>query len=205
MELNSKTYGIFWEPPADLQNEIAKWKEKIRLVEPEAAYLNHFVHCTFFLLNSHQINEVDLISRLNQLCNITNPIVLEFLGWYIFKADQITNGDTLVYQIKLSPDLLNFQKSIANTALAFKVKNIEYQNSWEGLYLASFERWGFPFVGSHWVPHLSVASVKGKGLQVLNEATSINSMQPSVLLNNLALYRIEQNQHIKLKTFQLKK
>ena len=36
----------------------------------------------------------------------------------------------------------------------------------------SFDKYGFPFVGSHWIPHLSIASVKGGGKKIINEFKS---------------------------------
>ena len=71
--------------------------------------------------------------------------------------------------------IINFQKNLADSLLNFVRKPLLYHNTWEGKFKESFDKYGFPFVGSHWIPHLSIASVKGGGKKIINEFKSFTN------------------------------
>ena len=64
------------------------------------------------------------------------------------------------------------------------------------IYGIQFDKYGFPFVGSHWIPHLSIASVKGSGKKIINEFKSFtNNLNHKVNEGHLALYKITGDKH----------
>jgi hypothetical protein len=99
--------------------------------------------------------------------------------WKIFYNDLITEGDTLSVGLMPNSMALEFQRHLSESLLKFIKKPIFYKNTWEGKYKEAYDRYGFPFVGSHWIPHLTIASVKKEGKKLFDEikATTINLNQ----------------------------
>jgi hypothetical protein len=124
-------------------------------------------------------------------------------SWKIFDNDLVTQGDTL--SIGLVPNSLafEFQRNIAESLLNIIKKPIFYNNIWEGKYKESYDRYGFPFVGSHWIPHLTIASVKKEGKKLIDEikTTTINLNQRESG-GRLELFKILDDSHQLIHTWQ---
>ena len=191
-------YGIFWIPNEELNQFVESWKNRFRKVEPDAIFLNHPVHSTIFLFNALEQDESKIISRIKN-------VKINFLvdSWKIFYNDLVTGGDTL--SVGLIPNVLafQFQQDLSESLLDFIKTPLFYNNTWEGKYKESYDRYGFPFVGSHWIPHLTIASVKKEGKKLIDEikTTSINlNLKESG--GSLALFKILGDSHQLIQTWQ---
>ena len=184
-------YGIFWIPSEDLQQYVESWKNRIRKVEPDAIFLNHPVHSTIFLFNALEQNQHEIIKNIK---NVKFNFLVD--SWKIFENDVVTQGDTLT--IGLVPNTFTFdsQRNLADSLLNIIREPIFYNNKWEGKYKESYERYGFPFVGSHWIPHLTIASVKKEGKKLIDEikTTTINLNQKE-FAGRVALFKIIGDSH----------
>ncbi len=187
-------YGIFWIPNEEINQYVESWKNRIRKVEPDAVYLNHPVHATIFLFNGFEEDQSEIISTIK---NSKINFLLE--GWRVFENDLVTNADTLAIGLKPSISGSEFQLNVAISLLKFVSEPVFYKNSWEGVYKESFQRYGFPFVGGHWIPHLTIASVKNDAKALIEEAklTTINLNQEQ-LEGHISLFKIsgENHQHL---------
>jgi hypothetical protein len=200
----SVKYGIFWEPGKDVAAVISRWKQKVSEVEPDAVYLHHPVHSTFFLLMSEPKKRSGLTHSLAELCDKTPPVNVELSGWHIFKNDAATGGDTITLGIQPEKSLFQLQLDIAKTALKYSTSKVEYPVQWEGVFAQSYHEYGFPFVGSHWLPHVSVASVRKEGKQLLRELSRDNTFPQRAAIQTLALYQIDGDQHRMVERFLLR-
>jgi alpha-ribazole phosphatase/probable phosphoglycerate mutase len=184
-------YGVFWIPCDELKNYVDSCKDRFRKVEPDAIFLNHPVHSTIFLFNAFEQDQSKIIKRIKNK-------KIDFLvdTWKIFENDVVTQGDTLSIGLVSNHLCFDFQKDLAESLLYFIKKPVFYNNIWEGQYKESYDRYGFPFVGSHWIPHLTIASVKKQGKKLLDEikTTTINLNQRKCI-GNLALYKIIGEKH----------
>jgi probable phosphoglycerate mutase len=191
-------YGIFWIPNAELNQCVESWKNRFRKIEPDAFFLNHPVHCTIFLFKAHEQDQSQIISRIKN-------VKIDFLvdSWKIFYNDFVTGGDTL--SIGLIPNSLafQFQQDLSESLLDFIKTPLFYNNIWEGQYKESYDRYGFPFVGSHWIPHLTIASLKKEGKKLIDEinATTIN-LNLKESSGSLALFKILGDNHQLIHTWQ---
>ena len=184
-------YGIFWIPNDELKQYVEFLKEKFRKIEPDAIYLDHPVHATFFLFHAFDYEQSEIISTIK---NININFSLD--SNRVFENDIVTKGDTLVIGLKLTSLIIDFQKNLADSLLNYVRKPLLYHNTWEGKFKESFDKYGFPFVGSHWIPHLSIASVKGGGKKIINEFKSFtNNLNHKVNEGHLALYKITGDKH----------
>ena len=96
-------YGIFWIPNDELKQYVEFLKEKFRKLEPDAIYLNHPVHATFFLFHAFDYEQSEIISTIK---NVNINFSLD--SNRVFENDIVTNGDTLVIGLKLTPLIINF-------------------------------------------------------------------------------------------------
>jgi len=184
-------YGLFWIPNDELSQYIESLKNRFQEVEPDAIYLNHPVHSTIFLFNAHEQDQSQIISRIKN-------IKIDFLvdSWKIFYNDLVTGGDTL--SVGLIPNSLafQFQLDLSESLLNFVKKPLFYNNVWEGKYKESYDRYGFPFVGTHWIPHLTIASVKKEGKKLIDEikkkTINLNQKESG---GSLALFKIYGDSH----------
>ena len=191
-------YGIFWIPNEELNQYVESWKNRFRKIEPDAFFLNHPVHSTIFLFNAHEQDQSQIISRIKN-------VKIDFLvdSWKIFYNDLVTGGDTL--SVGLIPNSLafQFQQDLSVSLLDFIKIPLFYNNIWEGKYKESYDRYGFPFVGSHWIPHLTIASVKNEGKKLIDEikTTPVNlNLKESG--GSLALFKILGDSHQLIQTWQ---
>jgi broad specificity phosphatase PhoE len=184
-------YGIFWIPNEELNQYVESWKNKFRKIEPDAFFLNHPVHSTIFLFNAHEQDQSQIISRIKN-------VKIDFLvdSWKIFYNDLVTGGDTL--SVGLIPNSLafKFQQDLSESILDFIKTPLFYNIIWEGKYKESYDRFGFPFVGSHWIPHLTIASVKKEGKKLIDEITTTTiNLNQQESGGSLALFKILGDNH----------
>jgi broad specificity phosphatase PhoE len=191
-------YGLFWIPNESLNQYVESLKNRFRKVEPDAIFLNHPVHSTIFLFNALEQDDSKIISRIKN-------VKINFLvdSWKIFYNDLVTGGNTL--SVGLIPNTLafQFQHDLSESLLDFIKTPIFYNNGWKGKYKESYDRYGFPFVGSHWIPHLTIASVKKEGKKLIDEikTTPINlNLKESG--GSLALFKILGDNHQLIYTWQ---
>ena len=191
-------YGIFWIPNEELNQYVESWKNRFRKIEPDAFFLNHPVHSTIFLFNADERDQSQIISKIKNA-------KIDFLvdSWKIFYNDLVTGCDTL--SVGLIPNSLafQFQQDLSESLLDFIKTPLFYNNIWEGKYKESYDRYGFPFVGSHWIPHLTIASVKKEGKKLIDEikTTPINlNLKESG--GSLALFKILGDRHQLIQTWQ---
>jgi len=184
-------YGYFWVPGNELEDFVLSWKAKAGLIEPNAIYLHHPVHSTLFLFYGEREKESEYLSKILDV-----PPKFTSVQWLVFENDAVTNGDTLTIGLGKSVAWESFQLKLAESMKPFIVKPIEYPNSWDGPFKKSYQDFGFPFVGNHWMPHVSIASLKNKSFiqEAIRTPIEINEIN----CGELALYRIEGETHTRI-------
>lgn len=193
-------YAILWLPSQPVIDYIQQWKDRVGEVEPDATYLNHPVHSTFFVFMADEYFEDKLIEILGTCCKSISGFKIEFDSWSIFNSDSVTGGDTIILAIKPNETLYKCQEMIASNLIQYIKQQLNYPNKWEGVYKESFERFGFPFVGKHWLPHISIASVSGKGRDLVAEISRSEITSKIEFIDSLSLFKIDEDNHKLLKT-----
>jgi len=184
-------YGYFWVPGNEFNEFVLEWKAKAELIEPDAMYLHHPVHATLFLFYGEKQKE----SKYTSLISNTSPD-FPSAQWVVFENDAVTGGDTLTIGLEKTGAWEFLQLNLAESMKPFIVKPIEYPNSWEGPFNVSYQNYGFPFVGKHWLPHVSIASFKNKSF--IQEAIDTPIKINEINCGELALYRIEGETHTRI-------
>lgn len=201
-----RKYGIFWLPSGAIKEIIERWKQRVREVEFEATYVAHPVHTTFFLLMAEQSGEKQLIEELERFCTVHSPVKTRIEQWHVFSKDAAAGGgDTLVACLSKNHQLMSLQQYIADAFSPLRCENVNYPVTWAGSYSESFHKWGFPFVGEHWMPHISVGAVHSEeGRAVVHKALEEKMPEICCDLSAFALVRIEGEEHTVLHNAELK-
>lgn len=202
--------AVFWEPPSVIGEIISEEKERCRALFPTAIYLDHPLHSTFFLLHpgAHPQHsgalEADLRAALAEmLAASTEPIVTRPEGWFVFENDLATGGDTVTIAFEGTPALHDLQQRVAVTCLPFRGDDDTPESDrspaieWSGPFAESHRRYGFPFVGPHWKPHTTVASLP-RGAPIISQIVARPIPQDTLIVNRLSLWRIDGGEHTRI-------
>ena len=196
--------GIFLEPNQPIKKIIIKWKKNLKKNNIKSKLINHPPHSTIFFAN---------IRNKKKLFLIIEKTIAEFKKFIvtvnrtgIFKNDLLTGGDTIYLNIKKNRKLLLLQKKIAINLRILVDKKSKNKKSFrfkKKLLNASQKKYGFPFVGNHWIPHFTIGSVKNfikmKDYKFFRKL-KINFKNE---INKVIVWEIIGNKHIKLKEIKL--
>jgi len=184
-------YGYFWVPGNEFQELVFSWKKKAARIEPDATYLNHPVHATLFLFYGEKQKEVEYITLIKK-----EVPIFKSAEWLVFENDAVTGGDTLTIGLEKTVDWELLQLDLAEALKPYILRLIEYPNEWSGPFKISHQNYGFPFVGKHWMPHVSIASFKNKTF--IQEAVDTPIKINEINCGELALFRIEGETHTRI-------
>ena len=193
--------GIFLEPNKQLKKIIIKWKKNLKKKNIKGKFINHPPHSTIFFANIR--NKKKLFLVLEKTIADFKQFKITINKTSVFKNDLFTGGDTIYLNIKKNKELLLLQKKIANNLRSLvdkKSKNIKFKNN---LLDSSQKKYGFPFVGNHWIPHFTVGSVKN--FIEMNDYKIFKKLKINLQneINKIIIWEIIGNKHIKLKEIKL--
>lgn len=185
--------GIFILPNNKLKKEIIILKKKIKIIYGNIKYLDHIPHCTLYVINiSKKFINLIKTKKIYKFNFKTKYIIEKF---DVFYNDPITKGNTLILKIKKNAFLSNLQKKIISNLKENKI--IIPKNYIDKKMNNNFKKFGYPFVGSNWKPHFTLASFA----KSLNHQKFINSYKRKRIkfytqsVNYIYFYEIKKNHH----------
>ena len=194
--------AVFILPKEPFTSELLFWKNKIKKDFPKEPYANHPPHLT--LINLDSTDESEAIKKLSGFSKKLGSIKIEVNSRNVFLNDVFTGGDTIYFGLKRSNSLMKLQILIADALVPIK-KNIKLNNSFknDSLLFRSNKKYGFPYVGDHWIPHFTVASLTdNKRKKNLKNFLSLPASF-DFKINRFSIWRINQDVHTKLKTIKI--
>jgi 2'-5' RNA ligase len=189
--------GVFYCVDGDLKKNVESIKSFFKTKSNESKYLNHLVHSTFYVfeIESKKIN--DVIEKFQSLQKFLSPVSSKINKWRVFENDILTNLNTLCLEIELSKDLFNLQMNIVNSLLEFHLKKTN--TDFEGLLKESYNQYGYPFVGEHWIPHITIGSLDIEKKKITEFSEEMINFPRTIKINNLGLFKIESDSHSLIK------
>ena len=199
----TKKIGVFWIPPDDVITKINYLKSLMINSDIKHKYTSHPVHSSIYVFESnYPINQIMDDIKL-KLFNYKS-FKIKFDNWNIFKSDILANNyDTLYYKLHKSIELYNLQFFIANNLKKYSFSNKIDFKYFNHSMIKSYNEYGYPFIGEHWIPHVSVGSCKDVENLYYENYNSIK-FKESYNFNNIALYEIKNDNHFLLKIINLK-
>jgi len=190
--------GFFILPPYKFKKRINRIKAKIYNEYGDQFYLNHLPHMTLFTLNIDNINLLTKkVSNYNFGNNKFKNIKIHTKKIEYFLNDPFTSGNTQYISIYKNKKLLNLQLYLINKFKNLKSKKRKEKFKSNNLKLLNnFEKYGFPYIGKIWIPHLTICSFKKK--YKIDDIEIKNNVKEVFEVKKISIFKIVRNNHIHL-------
>lgn len=190
--------AIFVEPTGSILHSVVESKALVSSVFPGCPYLHHPPHSTILFGNFQQSNE--LLQRVASAASLVAPFHIKVDGWHVFPNDMLAGGgDTVVLKVPLLPALSGLQLSLAEALSSFLLPAVSvHPLSGVEPFASSLNKYGFPFVGPHWMPHFSIASLPRTGAEQLKGALMREHTVNSMLVERVSVWSVMGDVHQKL-------
>lgn len=198
--------GIFIEPNYEIYKFINKWKLRIKKRKIKTKFINHPPHSTIYLANLRDHKKIFLSVKMVAQNFKNFSITLNKTG--VFVNDKLTGADTIYLNIKKNKNLFLLQKELAKKLKFFIKGDIKKKMKVEFIDKRlnnSQKKFGFPFVGSHWVPHFTIGSIKD--YVKTSEYKEFKNLKINFQnkIDKVSIWKISGEKHFKLKEFKFHK
>jgi len=194
-----KHFGIFIEPTGSLADAIRALKAEVERQLPGQKFCSHPPHST--LVYGKYQEPQRWRGQLTAALAALAPFQMRTTEFGFFYDDALAGGGhTVVFKAQAVPEVYALQKACGEV---LKHWQGEREQGRGGLlerepFKSSFEEYGFPFVGSHWIPHFTVASLKVAKDAPMLRAISSGNARHEFLLERVSVWEIEGDLHVKL-------
>ena len=157
-----RNYLITLEPDKDLYKVIASLKYQVREIVGSQKYLDDPPHTTIAICRCREIS--DFGELFDQLPKIED-LRVKIENWKVY--DEPSGEKTPTCQFKAPQILWDLQMQVAEFFQKYKEGTFDrYVNlGFGGILKASLDKYGFPFVGEHWEPHIGPATLKPEAFE----------------------------------------
>ena len=188
-------FAVFIEPEGELRTNILRWKEMVGAQYPNQSYCIHPPHSTLIRVNIER--EEMAVRAVGEILKDFNSFKIRIAETDVFWNDIATGGGhTLFWKIETNKTLFDLQRQVAESLSPFLSYNPEpkfVKNS--PLLKNSFDRYGFPFIGDHWIPHFTIASLKTVQNDPFIEEFLKQSCEFELYAAEVSFWRVENDQH----------
>ncbi len=185
-------YGIFLKLEKKYEKPIQNLKKIIfQKKVGKVAYFDHKTHLTLYCFNTNSRLKTIKKTFLNEI-NKKNKIEIYIRSKKVFYNDPLVKLDTLVYEINKSKELIKIQKKIFETFKKFisKNKNEEFSNK---LLNYNMNKYGYPFYGKIWIPHITLGSVELKKNKEIYKLFKNTKIKKKMFVCKITLNKIFKN------------
>lgn len=194
-----KHFGIFIEPTGSLADAIRALKAEVDCQLPGQKFCSHPPHSTLIYGKYQDANHWH--DQLTAALAAQPPFRIQTNEFGFFYDDALAGGGhTVVFRAQHVPEIFALQKACGDV---LKLWRGETEPAHGGLlerepFRSSFAEYGFPFVGPHWIPHFTIASLKVAKDAPLLRAISSGEAQHEFLLDRVSVWEIAGDSHTKL-------
>jgi len=195
-------YGLFIEPEESLLEAIQTSKLKVASTIGDQVYLSHPPHCTLYhgMLAPMKHWEDRLLEVVKKEQAFKTGTVENFAFYNDPLAD---GGHTIGIRVEKEPRLMRLQMIVVETIRPFISDHIDSRDSPLAKvepFKESVERYNFPFVGNHWIPHFTISSlaIDKEHPLIVNLLNSKNDFPVEV--GKISVWKIDGENHEKLLT-----
>ena len=207
----SDTTTYFWalEPDEDLSGFVRDCKKQVRDLAGKQQFLGDPPHATLYLACYDATKA--LCPHAKTLVRELSVLRAELSGWHVFEADPLTGKRTLVCGVSndTTQDLHKLQQELVNTVAPLRdhrATGSRYEVAWPDLAAderASIEKWGFPYVGHIWRPHVTIASISEAAWPSVWQVLRPLAPEGTVAFPTLCLYALDGEVPVIIKRFRL--
>tara|TARA_A100001015_G_C14703769_1_gene599311 strand:+ start:82 stop:672 length:591 start_codon:yes stop_codon:yes gene_type:complete len=184
--------GIFILPNSAIKKKILFLKNDVKKKFGIQTYLNHLPHCTMYVFQTSKKN----IKNIKKIAciSVKKKKSFEVNKTDIFINDPITKKNTYIIKVKKNVFLSTLQKMVLNLFSKYALKKKEGLSN--KLMNKNSKLFGYPFIGTNWKPHFTIASIsKSKNQKnFINNFKTIN-IKTKQSLKSISLYQIKKDKH----------
>jgi len=180
------------EPEKELFDKIWKSKEEIKQKIGDSLYLSDPPHLTLYIGKFGD----DLLGKINDWFRNNKDVGKIFMKEvHTFERDSVTKGNTIVYMIDKTEELLRFQTGIIEFLSKFRIE--EFVKRYEGLNLTgefkeNLEKYSYPFVGKIWLPHFGIGTFSEENYNKLDIGKLDNLEGSEYKFSYLVIYELNE-------------
>ena len=201
-------YVIALEPGRKLSGKIRSIKKKAKRITGPQKYLADAPHCTLMVVNSGRAAEIK--EELAKACaDLIAPgldkIELGIRGWFVFSDDVITGNETLVAELerRSQAELAKIQEKTVIRMSRLRSPGLpeRYAKARPGLpkdMRESLKKFGYPFVGRGWKPHMTIASFDKPAFAGVWKALKDSCPKGRFKFGSAAIYRLGKDEKLTL-------
>lgn len=154
-------HAVFIEPEGALRDMVIAWKARVSRQWPGAAYLTHPPHSTMWV---GYVHDGDLVrGALKNAAAQVPAFAISIQSPRVFYDDVLAGGgQTCAFAATLVASLTRLQQLFCDALRVHRSASIDADLPpplRRAPFLESWRQYGFPFVGPHWIPHFTVASL----------------------------------------------
>ena len=182
--------GVFLIPNNKLKKVIIGLKREVKKNFGTQKYLSHIPHCTLCVLH---VSNLLLQSVKKKNLKVKHIKEFKIEKTDVFFNDPVTKGNTLIIKIKKNKFLSSMQLQVLKLMKKYLIKkkinllNLKMKNN--------FKKYGYPFVGNHWIPHITVGSLNLDSKKITKYAEGLFKFSREITVNNLCLFKIDGDSH----------
>ena len=185
--------GVFYCPGGELKNNIESIKSYFSYRSQKNKYLSHLAHMSIYVFDIHPTKLTEILQEFENLQKKLLSQRSQITNWRVFENDILTSLNTLCLEIELTNDLNQLQENVVKTLSKFNINEIK--NSFKGDFKLSYEKYGYPFVGKHWVPHFTIGSLEIDIKKISKYSEGLFKFSKEFEINNLCLFEIKEDSH----------
>ncbi|PQO38815.1 hypothetical protein C5Y96_02800 [Blastopirellula marina] len=197
------------DPSPQFSRTINAYKQKVRELVGDQVFLNELPHMTAYL--ARFAKETDLPKYVANLAKSIPVVTIRTTGWHVFDADPMTGNRTLVvnFDEPSQNQLRSIQKQIGSALRKLydqEATKQRYAEAWQHFTAdqrEAVELAGFPFWGSGWHPHFTIASISPTDWPAVAETLLPNPPSGEITCPSLTHYRVIDGDSHTLHTFDL--
>lgn len=202
-------YVITLDPDNGLKDSIISLKKQAKAIAGSQLYIDDVPHITLYLGDFEDISRFDnafreLVNEIKESKPFMEGITVN--EWVVFEDDVSTGSTTLVCGIKEHDikELKIIQQKVVSFMEKFRKKEIikrfrENYDRFGDIEKSNLDKYGFPYVGDIWEPHLTIASFDKQSFNKIQEKFKNKCPKGLYRLVSASIYELdESNEKISL-------
>ena len=189
--------AILIRPNPNISKTVNYWKKKIKESNKKFIYISDIPHLTLFTAKIKKINQIK--KEIDSFVSAKEKFDIKVKKTSYFNKDLITGGDTPYFKIEYSHKLFSLQKELAELLKNYTQKKTDL--NLKNFYRKSQQKYGFPYIGKHWIPHISLCSVLDKINKIYLKKFLGLKINLKSTISNIYLYKVVNDKLVYVKKF----
>ena len=198
-------YFIALTPEQKLYKKIAAVKSYVLRTYGDHTYLLDPPHTTLCVGTTNDPEET--ARELEAFAKKSSRINFQIIDWLIFANDKVTRSSSLVLKFnencikplrQIQAGVLSAVAPSRHKVYANRYKEIKFS----GLEKDNLDRFGFPYIGDIWIPHIGICSMPDEYIADATSKFDIGDFGQSCF-EKITLYKLEDEKPVLIRSFNL--